>query len=310
MSFTISIASGVRRVPALRLLFSRFPAEEQPARLKETLRSVECGRLNIDKLLLAEETDLPVGAALMMSQADGVALVWPPVISCQASEVEAVEQGLMQRLCQEMDAIGTQFSQCLLSPDDVHETALLERYGFEHATDMFFLARTLTAADRVPERINDQLDHQIYRESVTEEFASVIERTYLGSLDCPFLTDIRTGRDAIASHRLSGCFDPAGWRIYRRGNEIIGVLMMNEHPDQDAIELVYFGIVPEFRGQGFGREVLFDGVQAASLTGRSVMFLAVDCGNTYANALYSELGFAELARRRVMFRRSLQLARK
>ena len=86
--------------------------------------------------------------------------------------------------------------------------------------------------------------------------------------------------------------------------------MMNEHPDQDAIELVYFGILPEFRGQGLGREVLTDGVHAASLTGRSVLYLAVDCGNIYANALYSELGFVELARRRVMLRRSPQLARK
>ena len=51
-------------------------------------------------------------------------------------------------------------------------------------------------------------------------------------------------------------------------------------------------------------------LQAAALTGRAAMFLAVDCGNTYANALYGELGFAELARRRVMIRRCSELARK
>jgi ribosomal protein S18 acetylase RimI-like enzyme len=243
-------------------------------------------------------------------KADGVALVWPPVISCQADDVESVERGLMQRLCQEMDDIGTKFAQCLLAPDDAVESTLLERYGFEHATDMFFLARSLTASDREMGLIANDLDHQIYDESMSKELGSMIERTYIGSLDCPFFNDTRTGQDAIASHRLSGCFDPAGWRIYRRGSENIGVLMMNEHPDQDAIELVYFGILPEFRGQGLGREVLADGVHAASLTGRSVLYLAVDCGNIYANALYSELGFAELARRRVMLRRSPQLARK
>jgi len=310
MSFVITVASGDRQVPALRLLFSRFPAEEQSARLEEALRSVERGSLNIDMLLLAEEGDMPIGAALMMRQADGVALVWPPVISCQADDVESVERGLMQRLCQEMDEIGTKFAQCLLAPDDAVESTLLERHGFEHATDMFFLARTLTASDREMGPIANDLDHQIYDESMTRELGSIIERTYIGSLDCPFFNDTRTGQDAIASHRLSGCFDPAGWRIYRRGSENIGVLMMNEHPDQDAIELVYFGILPEFRGQGLGREVLTDGVHAASLTGRSVLFLAVDCGNIYANALYSELGFVELARRRVMLRRSPQLARK
>ena len=310
MSFVITVASGDRRVPALRLLFSRFPAEEQSARLEEALRSVERGSLNLDMLLLAEAGDMPIGAALMMPQADGVALVWPPVISCQADDVESVERGLMQRLCQEMDEIGTKFAQCLLAPDDTVESTLLERYGFEHATDMFFLARSLTASDREMGPIANDLDHQIYDESMSKELGSIIERTYNGSLDCPFFNDTRTGQDAIASHRLSGCFDPAGWRIYRRGSENIGVLMMNEHPDQDAIELVYFGILPEFRGQGLGREVLTDGVHAASLTGRSVLYLAVDCGNIYANALYSELGFVELARRRVMLRRSPQLARK
>lgn len=310
MPITISFVCDDRRLPALRLLFSRFPAEEQTARLEETLRSVERGSLNIDLLLLAEEGDLPIGAALMMPQADGVVLVWPPVISCQAPDVEAVEQGLMQRLCQEIDRIESKFAQCLLAPDDAVETALLVQHGFEHSTDMYFLARTLSSADLDLKVIDDDLDHQIFCERDSEQFAFVIERTYVGSLDCEFLNDIRTGGDALMSHRLSGCFDPAGWRLYRRSGEVVGLLLMNEHPEQDAIELVYFGIVPEFRGQGLGRKVLFDGVQAAALTGRSVIFLAADRRNTYANALYSELGFTELARRRVMLRRSQQLARK
>ena len=75
------------------------------------------------------------------------------------------------------------------------------------------------------------------------------------------------------------------------------------------MELTYFGIVPEFRGRGLGRKILIDAVRAAAIAGRSVIFLAVDCGNTYANALYSDFGFAELARRRVMIRSSGPVAR-
>jgi mycothiol synthase len=310
MTLKISVVGPDRRSLALRLLFSRFPAEEQPARLEETLRSVERGSLNLDALFLAEENGLPVGATLMMPQADGVALVWPPVMSCQAADTAAVEQGLMMRLCAEIDGAGSKLAQCLLAPDDVIETALLQRHGFSHAADMYFLARPLKPADRDAKPDDDEVDHEIYCEASADQYASVIERTYVGSLDCPFLNDFRSGPDALDSHRLSGRYDPAGWRLYRRGSDAIGLLLMNEHPDQDAIELVYFGIVPEFRGQGLGRRVLSDGVQAAALTGRSVLFLAVDCGNTYANALYSELSFAELARRRVMLRRSPQLARK
>ena len=278
--------------------------------MQETLRSVESGPLKLDGLLLAEEGELPVGAALMMSQADGVALVWPPIISCRAQDTDKTETALMTRLCELIDQAGSRLAQCLLSPDDAFEIGLLTKHDFQHAADIFFLARALTNVDRDGTSIDEDLDHETYCDNNADTFSSVLEQTYVDSLDCPFLNGFRSGSEAIKSHQLSGQFDPAGWRLYRCGSDVIGLLLLNEHPEQDAIELVYFGVLPEFRGRGMGRKVLKDGIQAAALTGRSVVFLAVDCGNTYANALYNELGFTELARRRIMLRRSPQLARK
>ena len=309
MTLRISVVNPDRRRLALRLLFAQFPLEEQPSRLEDALRSSERGTLNLDGLLLAEEGEQPVGAALMMKQKDGIALVWPPVVSCQATDTENVEQTLLARLCERIDESGSTLAQCLLPSDDVIETRLLEGHGFVHAADMYFLARTLKGHDLDGEGADERLDHEIFSEENANQFASVVERTYVDSLDCPFLNGFRNGRDALASHQLSGQYDPAGWRLYRSGSEVIGLLLLNEHPDQDAVELVYFGIVPEFRGKGLGRRVLADGIRAATLLDRAVMFLAVDCSNTYANALYSELGFTELARRRVMVRRSPQMAR-
>ena len=310
MTLKISLVKPERRALALRLLFARFPLVEQATRLDEALRNAERGSLNLDGLLLAEEGEQPVGAALMMNQPDGVALVWPPVITCQTTDVAGAEKALMSRLCDEIDSIGAKLSQCLLTPDDVTETELLQGHGFIHAADMFFLARPLTRGDCEMDSSVGELDHEIFCEANKDRYASVIEQTYQGSLDCPFLNGFRSGSDALASHKLSGRFDSSGWRLYRQETEDLGVLMLNEHPDQDAIELVYFGIVPEFRGEGLGRRILAEGVRTAAKSGRSVMFLAVDCGNTYANALYSELGFTELARRRVMIRCSSHLARK
>jgi mycothiol synthase len=303
MTVTVSAAGAQQRNLALRFLFSRFPLEEQAARLNEALKSAENGSLNLDELLLAEQDHLPVGAALAMVQPDGVALVWPPVVSCQATNPAVVEEELMIRLCERIDAVGSKLAQCLLSADDTVDS--LRDHGFEHAADIFFLARTLSASDQEGAT---EFAQDSYCDENRNQFASVIERTYEGSLDCPFLNGFRNGRDAIASHRLSGQFDPNHWRLFKRGRDVVGVLMLNDHPDQDAIELVYFGILPEFRGQGFGRKMLADGIRAAARLGRSVIFLAVDCGNTYANAIYNELGFAELARRRVMLRRSADMA--
>ncbi|WP_157605902.1 GNAT family N-acetyltransferase [Schlesneria paludicola] len=259
--------------------------------------------------MTAEADGQVVGAALLMHQLDGVTLVWPPVVSCQAPAPAAVEDALMTRMCDEIDRTDSRLAQILLAPGDTAETELIARFGFEHLADLCFMARTLSADDVALSPNDGELEFDTFDDSRADRFASVIERSYQDSLDCPFLDGFRNGRAALVSHRLSGQFDPAGWRLYRQGADDIGITLTNEHPEQNAIELVYFGIVPEFRGQGFGRRILSDSVQAAAFTGRSTMFLAVDCGNIYANNLYGELNFTEVARRQAMVRRSARVAR-
>ena len=310
-----------RRELALRLLFARFPVEEQPTRLRETLLAVERGSLTLDGLLLATMTppavgelpsaELPVGAALVMFQSDGIALVWPPVVSCGAADEIAVEDVLMTELCRHIDATDAKLAQSLLTPDDVVESKLLARHGFTHGADLFFLARTLQPIDTQflshgPAH-DSPLAHRVittetFDASNAERFASVLEQSYQHSLDCPDLKDFRSGAEALASHQLSGVFDPLAWSLYSIDGHDAGVLLLNEHSDQNAIELVYMGVTPELRGNGLGREMLRRGLQLASQRSRAAMFLAVDCQNTYANAVYAEFSFAELARRRVMLR--------
>jgi len=311
MSTVITPASGDRRQLALRLLFARFPVEEQEARLRETLAASERGTLQLKHLLLAETDGLPVGAALVMLQTDGIALVWPPALSCGVTDVTAVEDLLMQQICQRIDAASARLGQCLLAPEDDAEAAVLGRHGFERATDMFFLARAVATADLNPDA-NEQgkesaVSFETYRPENANRFARLVEETYRGSLDCPYLNGLRTGNEAIASHKLSGVFDPGSWVLYSLDGEDAGVILLNDHPDQDAVELVYLGVAPNFRGLGLGRRMLIDGLSKAAGRGRAVMFLAVDCENHFANSLYNEFNFAELARRRVMLRRGFGL---
>jgi len=314
MSTVVVSAAGERRIPALRLLFARFPVEEHETRLRDAIASCERGTLRLDHLLLAEADGLPVGSALVMLQSDGIALVWPPVVSCGATDPVEVEDLLMQEVCQRVDAASARLGQCLLSPDDEAEAAILRRHGFEIATDMFFLARAITDADRSPPSpasapaaesgpAGDGITIETYGSDNADRFCRMVEATYRGSLDCPYLNDLRTGVEAIASHKLSGAFDPARWAIYAVDGRDAGVILLNDHPDQDAIEVVYLGVAPEARGRGLGRRMLRDGLRQSAQRGRAVMFLAVDCENHFANSLYGEFEFAELARRRVMLRR-------
>ena len=315
MTLTLTAADSSNREVALRLLFARFPVEEQAARLSSTLQASEQGRLDLDGLLLATADELPVGAALLMLQPDGIALVWPPVVSCGAVDEVAVEDALMVEVCRRIDA---GLGQSLLSPDDVKEAELLARHGFAHAADLFFLARAfqpsdaeLAAADVLAEPLlaGRSVIAETFRDDNAPRFADVIEQSYQHSLDCTYLKDFRTGTEALASHQLSGVFDPSSWLLYSVDGRDAGVLLLNEHPDQDAIELVYIGVIPELRGLRLGRRMLREGVRLAAPRGRAAMFLAVDCENRVANAVYSEFSFAELARRRVLLRHPHGLAR-
>jgi ribosomal protein S18 acetylase RimI-like enzyme len=135
-----------------------------------------------------------------------------------------------------------------------------------------------------------------------ERFEQVLERTYLGSRDCPALNGTRTAAEALAGHRLAGEFDPARWRLYQAGGSDVGILLMAAHAEQRMWEVVYMGLVPEARGRGYGRAMLLDGLRAAAAAGQAGMFLAVDKSNEFAVRLYESLGFARVGEQAVHLR--------
>ena len=77
---------------------------------------------------------------------------------------------------------------------------------------------------------------------------------------------------------------------------------MNDHPTKDAWEVVYMGVVPDARGKGYGRAMLWHGLDEARRAGRGSVLLAVDGKNLYANRIYDDLGFIEVASRAVHVR--------
>ena len=132
-----------------------------------------------------------------------------------------------------------------------------------------------------------------------ERFGDLIQRTYAGSLDCPDLDGIRSGADAIASHSATGVFMPEQWTIARRAGQDVGVQIFADHPEQDAWELVYMGILPEARGRGYGKTMLLQGLHRARDGGRGSVLLAVDGRNRFARRVYDDLDFRLLETRSI-----------
>jgi GNAT superfamily N-acetyltransferase len=68
------------------------------------------------------------------------------------------------------------------------------------------------------------------------------------------------------------------------------------------VELVYFGLVPEARGAGYGEWLIRWAQYVAREAGRERIVLAVDARNQPASDTYLRCGFEEWGRRAVWLR--------
>jgi ribosomal protein S18 acetylase RimI-like enzyme len=296
-------AVGDESQAALALLFERLPAAQQQASIADVLMALHRGRVTLHGLLTARVKGVITGAILYVLQSDRTAFVWPPVASGTESIAET-EDALMREVIRQIDLADAWIGQCLIDRHWRQERQTLERNGFAHLTDLRFLVRpldeTLCEPSAASPAAAEALETVAYQPGVNDSrFARLIEQTYRETHDCPELEGTRTGEQALASHRMSGDFDPSRWKLFRWGARDAGVLLMNNHPEQTAWEVVYLGVARDCRGNGLGRRMLTEGLSAARAAQRSAVLLAVDCRNDYAAKLYDDLGFVETDRKAV-----------
>jgi GNAT superfamily N-acetyltransferase len=90
--------------------------------------------------------------------------------------------------------------------------------------------------------------------------------------------------------------------IVRHADQDVGCLILADHPRYENMELVYMGVVPEGRGQGWGIEVVRHAQRLARRAGRQRLVLAVDASNQPAIRMYASAGFQAWDQRRVYYR--------
>lgn len=286
---------------ALELLFVTFPAEERQPRIDSTLIAVRDGRLDLSGLRWITDEDGPIAVSLTMDQPDGITLVWPPVIRPEVTNAHAVEAALLRELTARLDQSDSRLSQILLDPTETTDTTVYEAHGFTTRADLDFLVRKLDSTLPAISDIDWEVE-EFCESSNRDRFAALIESTYLGSQDCTVLDGLRNGQEALDSHRLSGQFRPELWTLYKVAGTDVAVVLLNEHPDQSAVELVYFGVAPFARGRGYGQTALIQALNNVAAAGGELAFLAVDSRNHYAIDVYGKVGFSHLSRRQALFR--------
>ena len=298
-------ATGERLPSALQLLFAAWPNDARSQRIAEIPQEIEDGEFDPRHLLLAEIDGQPVGAQLTIIRDNDVGMVWPPVVDdarlkqFDGPAGDVIEDALLTEAARQLDAVGAWIGQSLLEPNQPRDQLALERNGFARLTELRFFERSLNDGTKWPKMSErSSLSYDPYRRSRNRmAFINVLEATYCGTLDCPELNGIRDGQQSLKNHEAAGSFKPDMWRLYRRKEINVGILLMVDRRDEDAWEVLYVGVIESARGRGVGRAMLLDALDAARDAGVDRLLIVADVRNVPAVSLYESLGFQPVASR-------------
>ena len=301
------------RAAALEVLYRRVPESLRYRLIVEVQDEAARGEIDLSGLWVARErAGRIVGALLTQTLAGKAAAVWAPEVK-PSWRRPALAAGLIHTALADLKGRGFRLAQAVLDESAGLRAARdLTRGGMPRVTELLYLERDtampLSEAGPRPRRPESKarlsacadFEWQPFTAALEAEFRSVLQATYVGSLDMPELEGARALDDIMESHRAAGRFNAERWQLgyILDKPQAASILLMAEVPGRDAWEVVYLGLTPEARGQGLGRAVL---QQALILARTHVprLELAVDCRNTPATRLYHSTGFVARDRRAV-----------
>ncbi len=210
---------------------------------------------------------------------------------------------LVRALVRTQDPSKSVLLQSLLDPPQHRELDALTAAGFRSLAKLVYMQReSESLGGRVAQgEFGEGLTTVHWSEQRNGLFERAILISYEQTLDCPGLLGLRDIGDVVAGHRATGVFDPRMWFVLITPDETpAAVMLLNELPGRSAIELVYLGLAPAWRGRGLARRLLEHGIDLAARRGLSAILLAVDEANTPALALYRGMGFRPTARKHAL----------
>jgi ribosomal protein S18 acetylase RimI-like enzyme len=168
--------------------------------------------------------------------------------------------------------------------------------GFRYLTRLLYFRRPVGQPDRF--RTPDPAFEWVSYSKQTEPlFRDALAQTYVQSMDCPELTDLRTAEEVLAGHRSVGAFDPRLWWVAKTAGNSVGLILLNKLPRSRTLELVYMGVACSAPGTGVGDALLQRAVKSAADANVASLALAADHRNTPARRLYDRWGFVRITER-------------
>ncbi|MEX2114026.1 MAG: GNAT family N-acetyltransferase [Pirellulales bacterium] len=225
------------------------------------------------------------------------------VVGCpRVAEGEPSETAItvLTHVCDELRQSDIRLAQSLTLKHLPRDGAVLLAAGFEASCDLLYLVSLSGTFPSAPP--DNDLEWIPYETAGHDRLRSMIEQTYEGSLDCAKFQHRRSLDDVLAGYRAVGTLDGARWLIARQRGVDVGCLLLADHPDSNAWELVYMGVIPGARGRGLGVALARQAQWLAAFAGRERLSVAVDADNGPAISAYAAAGFTGWDRRTVYLR--------
>jgi mycothiol synthase len=292
-----------RRSEAIERLVSSGPATDRRA-VQHFLHYAQTNAVSLDGLWARLDPDGRIQATVLAVPSPGrTAMIFAS--HPRPGGPTAGLAGLVDHACRQIAAGGVDLAQALLDPAESSDRSMFVEAGFAELAVLSYLERPLSRtnpppAPRWPTGVRVRVEP--FREELLDVLATILERSYEQTLDCPGLHGLRRTTDIIAGHRATGAFDPRLWTLLWVDDEPGGAVLINPFPDHRTCELVYIGLAPFARGRGLGRQLLRHGLRRLQGRRERSITLAVDERNTPALALYDAEGFTPAVQRVALIR--------
>lgn len=290
------IAQGNEVRDALLLALSNLASDSRAA-LVDSIRRQENSKLDpLTTLWIAKHQDQIVSAGWAQPQSGNAATLWPPVSNrgCESQ----VASTLLREIVIVLDQAGISYSQLLLEDGNDQRIESLEENGFQFVAKLEYLGRkTSSSFSHDSANKDSRLSFEPFKSEDRQWLSQIVEATYIDTLDCPSLAGLREIEDTLEGYRSTGNYRPENWFCIRMDGDVVGILILAELDLGENYELVYMGLLPQYRGEGLGNEIVQFACSHAAAAGADQIMVAVDTVNHPAQKAYVKNGFVSWANR-------------
>jgi len=293
----IQICSPANWERTLLALFSDWPAESSAQRVAHLLRQADKDPGSLRGLLNAVAEGVPWATAwITFSPGRLAGLHGPQVLSGASAELRAAAvDALLQAALQRARDEGAHVLQALLAEPPDGRAAHFVGAGFQELARLDYLACLEARFPKQPPRL---LRFEPIGPAGLSELVEMLPRFYRDARDMPALDGWREPADVVAGYAALGTGDTGLWSWAYFGTQRVGCVLLAFLPELRTLDLVYLALFPEFRGRGWGRELVRQAQWQARLGGAHALWAVADAANERALRTYAGAGFVPYEQRR------------